>query len=327
VKRRYRPPRRLRLHRSGWLVTVGAVLLGTAAIGTGNNLLFLLLGAILGFITLSGLLSEQVLRGVEVHRRAPRGATAGEPVTLGYELINRKRRLPSLSLEIGEMGRAARGFLAVAAAGERVAVRVEEQWARRGVHALEGVTLATSFPFGLFRKERDLVLPGEVVVRPRTDRAVPEPNCPAGEQRPQRGSAAGVAAHAARGEYRSLREYRVGDDVRDVHWRTTARRGVPVVREYERDPARTLWLCLDLRAPVGDAAAEVAIEEAAAHAARATARGEPVALVTADVCVAPGAGPAQLGRILDALARAQVRPDAPPPAAPLPLDECVWIAP
>ena len=73
-------------------------MLGVAAIGTGNNLLFLLLGAMLGFITLSGWLSEQMLRKVEVRRRPPRGVTAGEPARVAYELANGKRRLPSFAV-------------------------------------------------------------------------------------------------------------------------------------------------------------------------------------------------------------------------------------
>ena len=55
----------------------GALLLGFAAIGTGNNLLFLILGGMLGFITLSGWLSEQMIRRVQVRRRVPRGVVAG----------------------------------------------------------------------------------------------------------------------------------------------------------------------------------------------------------------------------------------------------------
>ncbi|CAA9303543.1 MAG: hypothetical protein AVDCRST_MAG68-654, partial [uncultured Gemmatimonadetes bacterium] len=43
--------------------------------------------------------------------------------------------------------------------------------------------------------------------------------------------------------------------------------------------------------------------------------------------VPPGAGTGQLERVLDALARARFREDAPAPAPPAPRAECVWVTP
>ncbi|CAN5406355.1 DUF58 domain-containing protein [soil metagenome] len=322
MSRRWRMPRRLRFHRAGWIFSVGTIFLGMAAIGTGNNLLFLLLGAMLGFIALSGWLSEQVLRRVEVRRRLPQGATAGRPARISYELENRKRRLPSFALEVGEDGYRGGAFAASVAARGRTVVRVEETWEQRGVYPLTTVVLSTSFPFGLFQKERDVELPGEVIVWPRTDRPVREPRV-AGE-RARRSGPVQAGAAGARGEYRGLRPYRTGDDPRDVHWRSSARAGGPVVREYERDQSQALWLCLDLCAHPG-AGAEVAVEIAAALAAGAIQRGEPVGLLTADCHLAPGGGGAQLERILDELARAHFRTGAPRLAPPVPPRECALV--
>jgi uncharacterized protein (DUF58 family) len=165
-------------------------------------------------------------------------------------------------------------------------------------------------------------VPGEVVVWPRTDRPVREPR-PAGE-RARRSGETFAGAAGARGEYRGLRPYRAGDDPRDVHWRTTARVGHPVVREYERDRSRALWLCLDLRGVDGEMA-ETAVEIAAAVAAAAVRRGDAFGLATQDGQVRPGAGSAQLERVLDALARATFRADAPRLEPPVPAGECVLV--
>lgn len=318
-----RPPRRLRLHRAGWVFSGGTLLLGLAAIATGNNLLFLLLGALLGFIALSGVMSEQVLRGVRVRRQLPRGVVAGRPARIVYEVENAKRRLPSFALEIGEAGRAECGFVAALEPGRRMRLRVEAVFERRGVYPLPGVTLATSFPFGLFRKERDLALAGELVVWPRTDRPVREVRTAGVRARHRTGVA--VPAPGARGEYRGLRDYRPGDDPRDVHWRSTARRAVPVVREYEREEARSFWLCLDPRA-ADDAAAEAAVETLATLAARAERRGQPFGVAAAGQTIPPGTGPLHLERVLDLLARARLAADAPLPRPPAPPAECVLVS-
>jgi uncharacterized protein (DUF58 family) len=314
-------------------VIVGALGLGLAAMATGNNLLYLILGAMLGLITLSGWLSEVTLRGITAARRVSRGIEAGSPTILVYEIRNEKRLLPSFALEVGERRDAARGFAAIVRPGASTAVRVKRVWDQRGVYPLDTITLSTSFPFGLFRKERDLEIDGKVVVWPRTGRAVREVRV--GGDRAQRSGELTAGLSGARGEYRSLRGYLPGDDPRDVHWRSTARTGVPVVREYAREQVQALWLCLDLRgvAESGGSGSEagskqeIAVEIAAALAARAARSGHPCGLVTSDEQVEQAAGVRQLEVALDVLARARFRPDAPPPLPPLPPGGCVLVTP
>ncbi len=322
VQQFFRPPRRLHFARSGWAFTGGIFGIGFAALNTANNLLYLLLGGMLGLIVLSGWLSEQALRSLIVRRRVPRGITAGEPARIGYEVTNNKKRMPTLALEVREAGSGQRAFMAGVAPGATSFARADITYERRGIYLLVELTLATTFPFGLFTKERDIELGGTIIVWPRTDRVV-RPPMPGGTRARRMGSLA-AGAGGGRGEYRGLREYRSGDDPRDVHWRSTARLQTPVVREYERDESDTLWLCLDLRAQPGETA-ENGVEIAAALAARAAAGGERFGFASADTEVQAGSGAAQLDMVLDALAGARFRPDAPrvvPPAAP---SECVLI--
>lgn len=318
---RLRIPVRLRVTRAGALFTGGAVAIGLAAINTGSNLLYLLVGAMMGFIAVSGWLSERVIWGVEVEALPPRAATAGAPTRVGYELRSRARRVPLYAVELETPG--GRGFVPLIRPGQAVVLRVERTFPSRGVVPLEAVKVVTSAPFGLFVKERTVRVRGEVVVWPRRDRPVREVS---GGRSAVRARAASGPVPGARGEFRGLREYRPGDDPRDVHWRTTARLGQPLVREYERDAGPATWLCLDLRARQGERA-EAAIEIAAALADRAVRRGERVALVTPEARVHPGSGRSHLERILDALARAEVRPDAPPVRPPVDPGRCILVTP
>jgi uncharacterized protein (DUF58 family) len=318
-----RPPRRLRFTRTGAFFTVGVMALGFATLNTGNNLLYLLLGALLGLIVVSGWLSEQAIRKIRIVRRSSHGM-AGEPVTLTYEVHNGKRYLPTLALELIEADAPITAFVPSVGPGQSAHARIDVTFKRRGVYRLHRFTLSTSFPFGFFIKERDVVFPGTIVVWPRTDRRVRETR-KAGV-RARRGGAEQTSPLAGgRGNYRSLRPYQSGDDPRDVHWRSSARHPEPVIREYERDAAETLWLALDLRTSKLDAAEE-AIEIAASLAARAASRGERLALITNDTIIDPAAGGAQLERVLDTLARARVRDDAPTLAVPVARSECVLIS-
>lgn len=268
---------------------------------TGNNLLHVLLGAMLGAIGVSGWLSEQALRRLNVVRTLPAGVPVDRDFRIRYRVTNGKRRLPSVAVELQEPGLAGVALIPRLAPGETAPAQSTERFVRRGVYPLESLTLATEFPFGLFRKERDIPLPGELVVWPRTDRAVTEGVLGAG--RDLAPSPASLRAAAGpRGEFRSLREYRSGDDARDIHWRTSARLAHPVVREYEQDAGEAVWVVLDTDFPPGEEA-ESAVETAAALCARATRRGRVFALSAGRHLVEPGTGEAHLERALDALAR------------------------
>jgi len=315
--------RRIHFTSGGLAFTLGTFAVGFAALNTGNNLLYLLFGAMIGFIAVSSWLSEQTIRGIHVERELPRAVTVGQDFQIGYHVRNAKRRLPSLAVEIGEKGLPRSAFLARIEARGDARARSVNRFKRRGTFPLGTVTLSTAFPFGLFRKERDLEIQGELVVWPRHDRPVPNPS-PGGGRMPRIGvSAAGSLG--VRGEYRGLRGYRPGDDPRDIHWRSSARLREPVVREYERDGAETRWICLDTRAEPGEPA-EVAVEVAASLAARAASLGRPFALVAGTAILDPGEGPGQMERILDALARVDFRPDAPRPVPPVSPADCVLVS-
>jgi uncharacterized protein (DUF58 family) len=321
--RQLRAWRRIYFTPFGFSFTLGSVLVGLAAMNTGNNLLYLLLGAMVGFICVSSWVSEQTIRDVRVERGAFHSVTVGQDLRLTYQVANQKRFLPSLAVEILEQGLPNRAFVAHMPARSSRAARSVNGFVRRGVYPLGTVTLSTSFPFGLFRKERDVEIPGEVVVYPRTDRRVHQPTSGAGRE--ARAGAHARRAIGARGEYRSLHGYRPGDDPKDVHWRSSARSREPVVRDYERDAAETRWVVLDTRSEPGEPS-EVAIEVAAALLAGALAERRPFALVAGEALLEPGEGTAHLESALDMLARADFAPGGPAPVPPVPASACALVA-
>lgn len=287
--------------------------MGLAAINTGNNLLFLLFGALCGFIALSGWLSERVIRGLRVERRLPRAAVAGEPFRVFYRVKNGKRWWPSYAVELSETVLDGAGFLPSLRAGESTDVSVSMTAPKRGVHPLGKITIGTGFPFGLFRKERDVDTPSKLTVWPRSDRPVELPALAGGRE--ARVGVDGNRASTTRGEYRSLREFRSGDDPRDIHWKSTARLGEPVIRQYQDRGGPTVWVCLDLRGPAGDDAEE-SVERAASLARTLDRNGRRVGLVAGDHRVDPGRGSGHLERIFDALARVEFSPRAPASVPP-----------
>ncbi len=322
--KRLRGWRRIRFTTAGTLFSMGSLAIGFAAVNTGNNLLYLLLGAMLGFIALSGWLSERILLRLEIRRRTPRGSTVGRLTRITYHVTNRKRRFPTLAVYLIEEGLPVPAFISRVGAGDSVAVASENVFVQRGVFPLETLTLSTSFPFGLFTKERDVPLEGELIIWPRSDRPVRLP-APQGGRGSQQLSDSSGSAPGARGEYRGLREYRIGDDPRDIHWKTTARLGTPMTKEYDQDATETVRICLDTRAEPGDAA-EAAIEVAASIAALAYRTGRRFGITTCTSDLAPDSGSGQLESLLELLARVDFDPSVPDLAPSVDPMRCILVS-
>lgn len=102
---------------------------------------------------------------------------------------------------------------------------------RRGLFRFEGLILSRTDPFGLFRAFAAVPAPDTVLILPRRY-PLPEIALP-GEVRFQEGGVALASNVGQSDEFISLREYRRGDPLRRIHWRSWARTGKPIVREFE----------------------------------------------------------------------------------------------
>jgi uncharacterized protein (DUF58 family) len=325
VASRSRWPRRLEFTREGKYFVAITFGVGFAAINTGNNLLYLLLGMMLSLILASGVMSEVSLRTLSVTRQPPTRIYARRPFLMGIGLRNGKRRLPSFSVEVEDLvaDRALdkKCYFLKLPAGRLQHTSYRHTFARRGRYTYTGFRISTKFPFALFRKSRVIELATEVIVYPQV--------LTVGHPPPPSGFAFGLEAQGRlgrRGEFHGLHEFREGDDPRDIHWRSTAHRGRPMVREHEDETARRISILCDNALPDGERCAdelakdglERAISLAASLAADYLARGFAVRVITRGVESPPWlSGAWQLNRLLHALALLPaVTPDVPFAVAP-----------
>ncbi len=120
--------------------------------------------------------------------------------------------------------------------------------------------------------------------------------------------------HGAGREFERLRDYRDGDDRRDVCWTATARRGKLVTRLYRPERSQAVWIMLDgsrlLRARTGDRTKlDAAVDAALALAQVAQASGDRVGLLAygrrVHARIAPDRGARHQRRLLEVLAQAR----------------------
>jgi len=86
--------------KAGVVYVLVTLVIGIAALNTGNNLLYIVVAAMLAAILVSGLVSAMGLRSLELEVRLPEHVFAGRPVVGGIVLRNPRRFLPSFSIRV-----------------------------------------------------------------------------------------------------------------------------------------------------------------------------------------------------------------------------------
>lgn len=267
------------------------------------------------------LLPRLQVRGVQVQRdEFPATAVVGERVVVSYR-VEKRTLLPRYGIEIHDTLAGGSTFIpsAFLPSVRRGEVYAFEWTPRaRGCWQLRDLQLESRYPLGLVKSSRRVSAPAhDIVVYPDFVRlhSLPVRNDahPRFEQMisPRRGG---------RDEFFGVRQYVPGDEVRSVHWRASARLDEIVVKEFEHQQDRQLWILLDLaesqHAGVGAASTvESMIRIAHSIAVKAFDDGIPVGMLyrVADGLqqIPASADRSTYERIRDALARVNAHAQLP----------------
>lgn len=295
--------------RRGWLWIGASVVLAT--VGRILGLVELYVVATAGVVLVAAAVTwVSVGRANLVGTRSlhPPRAHVDQPCRAELEVRNRgTRRSPLMMAHDPFDGgrRTARFLLASLEPGElgRAAYRLPSE--RRGVFAVGPLELERRDPFALASSSTAAADPSSLIVYPRVEVIAAPPqgrgdHIRAGRPRSFVGQ---------RGEdFYTLRPYDLGDDLRRVHWPSTARVDDLLVRQEETPWQGGIAVAVDLRRRAQTATTiEAALSAAASVATAAIRAGAPVRLVTsAGVDTGSRSGPAHLDAMLTRLAEASV---------------------
>jgi uncharacterized protein (DUF58 family) len=192
------------------------------------------------------LLLAAAIGPLRLARSGPAQVRLGEPVPVTLTVQNPARRMLRAAIRDAwqPSARAAPHQLRLLVRGGQQAVAtVTLTPARRGDRVSPGVTVRSFGPLGLAARQRRLALPWTVRVLPpfHSRRHLPDKLSRLREldgqhRSPLRGQGS---------EFDSLREYVIGDDVRSIDWRATARRGDVMVRTWRPERDRRILIVLD----------------------------------------------------------------------------------
>lgn len=288
---------------AGWIFLIIVWLVFSAAFNTGFNLFYLLAAIMTSFLILSVVYALLNMRGITVKCDAPRAVHRGDPLTLQVQVENRRWVLPSCALLLCSATRPEQpiGYLLKVPARRVAATSVREVMTKRGVYPLPIPAIESSFPFGLLKRRRMFRTDQEIVVYPRVS-----PVRTNAVDQSQGAQFASQNPTADGDEFYGLREYVVGDDLRRIAWRASARLGTWVIREMAQDNARYVIFALDTRRAdieAFDDRFEEAVELVASLGISLLHRRYDVSVETPEAFLEGGNGTSHERRMLDMLAR------------------------
>ncbi len=249
-----RPPRGHRTlpTKTGMLLILITIGVGTAGFNTGQNILYLALSMLLSTLLVSGLLSWGNFKGCRWRLDSGRHFRAGEASPVYLLIENTKRYLPSYSLTFQVGAELDKRQEAIPMEerldpGQKTRLTWDFVPSRRGKETISLKGLVSRYPFGFLKKSISDSYSREVIVWPAR-----VPYEFSGDKAGKRWL---YGHHRRKGdgvELIHLRDYSHGDSLRRIHWKATARLGKLQVRETEQehhqafslwiDPSPALWM-------------------------------------------------------------------------------------
>ncbi len=296
------------------------------------NLLMLLADALLVMAVLNIVAARRSVGGLRGRRRIGEWLFARTPCAVEVQVSNPSGRARSqLRIEDGGLEREAEWTVDRLPGNGKTSWRRQVTPPRRGRYLWAALRASSSYPFGLFERRLELIPQESVVVLPhlgwlhrgrflrrlRELTAQPQPTAVRRSPRPH---------PAALTEFHGLRSYQSGDSPRLIHWRTSARRGELMVREFEDVPNDNLLLVVDPALPSHSDDCDVPLREQFEEVVGLAAticwewcrqRGDrlTLAVATTEGTIVDGStGPAQARRTLECLAVLECCPGPAHPA-------------
>jgi uncharacterized protein (DUF58 family) len=265
----------VRLTRIGTAFVIFAVVIGFAAINTGNNALYIGLSLMLGCLLLSGIASKGGLKHLAVTFDGVDEAWAMRPAHGRLRIRNRSHIWNVRDVIVTSEELAAPLSLPLIKRGEEIVVHAMFSFRRRGLTQLTRVDLYTRYPFGFFLKKRRPHLTGDVIVFPR----LLSEEISRDRFRPNRGELQSANRIGGGTDIHSFRDYVRGDSLRRVHWKKSASLGRWIIKQTEVETGRSVHIVVDPYRPreVSEESFEEMISEAATFLDEALRRGLEIA--------------------------------------------------
>ena len=260
---------RLSLTTEGWIYLIILSFVSVCAVLRNVNLLIVFTGVMLAALFLGWRIGRSVIRSIVAKRLLQTRIHAGQLVNIQWQIAN-KSPLPVWYVDIADRivnlneststdakvkrretkARAGNSHLIFdfVPGGSTKYMSYRALFTHRGHYELGPATVSSMFPMGLVKNWFRIDATESFYVAPRLGKLSPD-----WEQRISSLAFGSQSARRRRGpdpdEFYAIRSWRSGDNLRDIHWRTTAKYQTPMVKQFDQKSNRDFAIVLDLFEP------------------------------------------------------------------------------
>jgi uncharacterized protein (DUF58 family) len=207
----------IKITKSGYLYIILTILLGFAAINTGNNLVYLIDSALLGFMGVSGFFGKKNIYSLDLEIIFPEEVFANREFPLKIKLTNKRKFIPSFLIKV-HIGNNRLLFPFINEKSS-TAKNLTYKFHKRGNNIIKNVYISSSFPFNFFirfnyikKSYKKIVFPEPLEIKGNVfmdsfKNTIGENN---------------INSKGYTGDILYLRDYRENDSIKSIHWKLSA---------------------------------------------------------------------------------------------------------
>lgn len=229
----------IKITKAGWIYIGLTIFLGVAAVNTGNNLVYLIVSAMLSFMGISGFFGRKNIDKLQIELKFPEEIYADVETPVKIVVKNQKRFLPSFLLRIGINNQ--KSVVPYIDPSGEFDLHLTLKYNRRGWHTLGSVEICSVFPFNFFIRCKETPVNQKFIVFPKPEKCnllvLYTSTKSAGEYQSD--------IIGTQGELISIKDYSPGDPLKLIHWKATAKTGQLKTKELTEETVRPVLIDFD----------------------------------------------------------------------------------
>jgi uncharacterized protein (DUF58 family) len=219
-KRKKKKKPDLEILKTGYIYIILTLLLGVAGVNTGNNLIYLIVSAMLTFMGLSGFLSRINLNQLEIEIYLPEEIFAKTETPVVIKVRNRKRFFPSFLIRIKIKDKEV--LIPFINNNSEVEKHITLKFDKRGENEIKEIEICSVFPFNFFKRCVTVEMNKKFLVYPYPRKC--KYNVKSDNFNKYKGNKISPEKDTS-GDIVGVRDYNPGDSMKLIHWKATAKTG------------------------------------------------------------------------------------------------------
>jgi len=226
--------------KAGYIYIILTILLGIAGVNTGNNLVYLIVSAMLSFMGLSGYLGKVNLKNLKIHIIPPEEIFAKIETPVVIKIENNKKFFPSFLLRVFIEDK----NLLITFVDNKTSLEkhINLKFEKRGKRKIKEIKICSVFPFNFFKRCITAEINKELTIYPYPKKCKYIDGY--GKNTKYRGE---TPLHNIGNseDIIGIRNYTIGDSLKHIHWKATAKTGELKTKEFSSNQFKPILIDLE----------------------------------------------------------------------------------